>query len=127
MHIYDRRIYYFSISSVHLRFCGFRRGAVVAHKTNIDVKENCSSKVINGCIGGSAREVDSPNGNEMDTQQDVSEDESVLSSKNIIKKKKSKRKRRKTQEHKNAKRLRSEMANDVEVLKFSETNISESF
>lgn len=50
------------------------------------------------------------------------DNEGGSSSKNVIKKKKSKRK---TKEHFESKRLRSELANDVELVKFSSANILE--
>lgn len=45
--------------------------------------------------------------------------------KTVIKKKKSKRKSKKGEEHVNAKRLRNDLANNVEDFNFSEANFSE--
>lgn len=61
---------------------------------------------------------------ELIDKENASVNESV-SCKTVIKKKKSKRKNKKGEEHLNAKRLRNDLANNVEDFNFSEANFSE--
>lgn len=86
-------------------------------------KQPTSDKKADVQENGFAVPVQHNNSDEEVSSAIVNDDsESVSSSKNVIKKKKSKRK---TKEHFESKRLRSELANDVELLKFSSANILE--
>ena len=86
--------------------------------------ENYGCDAVNGFTKESSCFVDE---HKRDSKREANDNHSNLTCKNVIQKKKTKRKHQKSQEHINAKRLRDEIANDVEVLKFSETNFSESF